>query len=109
MGHGMKTKLIGNVEIPIALYERRGLGFREKVAFALLLDMSPSISEAPGAVMYTSMAARLGTCSISVRDRVHALRDAGLIEITRDDYVFGYRILATDLAAACREQLRGAA
>lgn len=89
--------------IPKALAESEQLGPREKIAFAELLSLSRRVE--PGGqteVFYRTLAARMGTCTIQARHRVFTLEGAGFIEITRDDDTFGYRILSTPLAEACR-------
>lgn len=89
--------------IPKVLLEFQGLGIGEKIVFAEMLYLSQRALPGDAAeVYYPTLAARTGTCTIRARRRALALQDAGLIEITRDDYTLGYRILPTTLAEACR-------
>ena len=101
----MTTTLIGGIPIPGALAAYRGLGTGEKIAFALLLHLAP---EGAATVLGSMIAARLGICQTRARERIIALSDARLIEITSGGYYqLGYRILPTALAAECREQTKG--
>lgn len=91
------------VIIPRVLLEYEGLGMREKIAFAELISLERRVE--PGEaldVFYPTLAARMGCCTLQARHRLFNLQGAGLIEITRDDYSAGYRILSTPIAEACR-------
>lgn len=89
--------------IPKVLLEYQGLGIGEKIVFAEMLYLSQRALPGDAAeIFYPTLAARTGTCANRARARALKLQDAGLIEITRDDFTLGYRILPTPLAEACR-------
>jgi hypothetical protein len=92
--------------IPQVLIKNTRLGSGEKIAFALLLSLAP-----PGRyceAFYTALAGPMGVCGIQTRRRVRGLQDAGLIDISRDDYTFGWEVLDTQLARDCHAAIENA-